>query len=210
MEIIETINTRAKIAAEALHLFFQNGIKSISVDDIASHLSMSKKTIYKWYVNKDEIVYEAVDGYIQEIEQECDAIVGNSKNAIDELFIVMGMTRKIFAGIHPAIFHDLQKYHASSWKRWQAHKEGFMLERIKANIRRGIAEGLFREGLDVEVVAKLRAVQIELPFNRLLFPPHQYEIQHVQLVNLEHYMLGLATLKGHKLINEYRHITEKE
>lgn len=210
MDTIENTEVKSKIAVEALHLFFHNGIKSVSVDDIARHLSISKKTIYKWYENKDDLVYAAVEGYIQGIQKECEVFTDQASNAIDELFIIMGMMRKVFSNIHPAIFYDLQKYHAKSWKRWQEHKDGFILTHIKQNLSRGIREGLFRSDLDIEVMAQLRQVQIELPFNRLVFPPHQYNLQRVQLACLEHFMLGIATLKGHKLINEYKHITEEE
>lgn len=210
METIENLDTKERIAREALHLFFHNGIKSVSVDDIARHLSISKKTIYKWYGNKDEVVLAAVSGYIQGIQQECEVFTMKAENAIDELFQIMVMLRKIFSNIHPIIFYDLQKFHASSWKQWQDHKNGYMLANIKSNLSRGVKEGLFRADLDIEVIARLRLAQIELPFNRLVFPPHEFELQRVQVASLEHFMLGIATLKGHKLINDYKHITEEE
>ncbi len=210
MEIIEKADTKEKIAKEALHLFFHNGIKSVSVDDIARHLSMSKKTIYKWYENKDEVVLAAVSGYIGEIQHECEEFTVKAENAIDELFRIMTMMRKIFSAIHPIIFYDLQKFHASSWKKWQDHKNGFMLTHIKQNLIRGVQEGLFRADLDIEVMSRLRLAQVELPFNQLIFPRHEFELQRVQIASLEHFMLGIATLKGHKLINSYKHITEEE
>ena len=210
METTEKADIREKIVAEAFDLFCQNGIKSVSMDDIARHLSMSKKTIYKWFSNKDEVVYSAVRSYLNTVQCDCEAILGSSGNAIEELFNIMGTTRKIFSSMHPSIFHDLQKYHAGAWKLWQDHKNHYIFGKVKQNLERGIAEGLFREDLDTEVIARLRLVQIELPFNQHLFPRHQFELAHVQMATLEHYMLGIATLKGHKLINKYKHVTEEE
>ncbi|MDX5419386.1 MAG: TetR/AcrR family transcriptional regulator [Hymenobacteraceae bacterium] len=210
MEATEQVTVKEKIAKEAFGLFCQRGIKSVSVDDIAQHLSMSKKTIYKWYENKDEIVCFAVSGYLKAVECSCECILSESANAIEELFNIMGTTREIFSKIHPSIFHDLQKYHANAWKLWQDHKNEYIFGKVKQNLERGISEGLFRKDLDVEVIARIRLVQIELPFDERLFPRHQFELMRVQLAGLEHYMLGIATLKGHKLINEYKHITEEE
>ncbi|MHC2990700.1 TetR family transcriptional regulator [Pontibacter sp. HJ8] len=210
METTVRTDIKEKIVAEAFELFCRNGVKSVSMDDIAQHLSMSKKTIYKWFSNKDEVVYSAVSGYLKSIECDCEGILCSSGNAIEELFNIMGTTRKIFSSIHPSIFHDLQKYHAGAWKLWQDHKNHYIFGKVKQNLERGIAEGLFREDLDVEVIARLRLVQIELPFNQHLFPRHQFELIRVQMATLEHYMLGIATLKGHKLINEYKQVTEEE
>jgi AcrR family transcriptional regulator len=210
METEEKIEVKDKIATAAFELFCRKGVKSVSMDDIALHLSMSKKTIYKWFENKDQVVYASVLNYLTSIEQEGMCHASEAGNAIAELFNVMEMTRRIFGSIHPSIFHDLQKYHPASWKLWQNHKYKYILGQIKLNLHRGISEGLFRQDLDVEIISRLRLAQIEMPFDTLLFPGHQFEIKRVQMANLEVYMLGIATLKGHKLINEYKHITEEE
>lgn len=210
MEATVRTDIKEKIVAEAFELFCRNGVKGVSMDDIAQHLSISKKTIYKWFSNKDEMVYSAVSAYLTTIEKDCEGCVANAGNAIEELFNVMGTTRRIFSSIHPSIFHDLQKYHASSWKLWQDHKKQYILSKIRQNLKRGIAEGLFRKDLDVEVIAKLRFTQIELPFDERFFPRHEFDAAQVQLAVLEHFMLGIATLKGHKLINEYKQVTEEE
>ncbi|MFD3001329.1 TetR/AcrR family transcriptional regulator [Pontibacter toksunensis] len=210
METAENIDIRSKILEAAFGMFCQRGIKSVSMDDIAQHLAMSKKTLYKWFKNKDQVVYEALANYLQFVEKVCQSDVERAGNAIEELFHAMEMTKKIFTSIHPSIFHDLQKYHRDSWALWKQHKTGYILELIKQNMYRGMKEGLFRQDLDVETIARLRLVMIEMPFDAELFPPYEFNIAKVQKDSLEHYMLGIATLKGHKLINEYKHIIEEE
>lgn len=206
----QLLSVKERISTEAFKLFCQRGIKSVSMDDIAQHLSMSKKTIYKWFANKDEVVHFATDQYLGTVKADCKHCQLDAANAIEELLAIMETTRRVFAGIHPAIFHDLQKYHASAWKLWLEFKSHYLLGQIKENLLRGISEGLFRQELDVEVVARLRLAQVEVPFDERLFPRHQFEILPVQLVSLECFMLGIATLKGHKMINDYKQITEEE
>ena len=210
MKVLENPEIRNRISEAAFSLFCLKGVKSVSMDDIAQHLSMSKKTIYKWYSNKDEIIYASTRNYLQVVESDYEGCLATAKNAVEELFHVMGMTRRILSGMHPSVFYDLQKYHASSWKLWQDHKNKYMLGKIKQNLLRGIEEGLFRKDLEVEVIARLRLAQIEVIFDNRVFPPHEFNLQQVQLAALEHFMLGIATLKGHKLINAHKHVKEED
>lgn len=201
---------KERIVRAAQELFMRNGIKSVSMDDIAAHLSMSKKTLYKWFENKDQIVHAAILQHLDQTQGDCNTLVGQSDSAVAELVKMMSWMKSQFADIHPSIFHDLQKYHPVAWQLWLEHKNKYILDQIVDNLRRGMTEGLYRADLDVDVLARLRLAEIELAFNPLVFPPRQFDPQRVALVALEHFMLGVATLKGHKLINKYRHVTEEE
>jgi AcrR family transcriptional regulator len=199
-----------RILQSAQTLFMRNGIKSVSMDDIATHLAMSKKTLYKWFENKDQIVHAAIVEHLRHEEVDCAGMAASAANALEELFQMMEWSKQLMANIHPSIFYDLQKYHPQAWQVWVTHKNQFILEKITDNLRRGIAEGLYRADLDVDVLARLRLAQIELAFNADLYPPRHFDPKRVQLVCLEHFMLGSATLRGHKLINKYRQVTEEE
>jgi len=199
-----------RILNHAQSLFMRNGIKSVSMDDIAADMAMSKKTLYKWFENKDQIVEAAMTRHLDTTQNDCAVMIQAATSAIDELFRMMEWTKNEFSNVHPSIFYDLQKFHASTWRLWQAHKNEFILSQITQNLRRGIAEGLFRADLDVDVIARLRLAQIEMLFNQDLYPPRQFQTERVSQELLMHFMLGVATLKGHKLINEYRHVIEEE
>lgn len=199
-----------RILQSAKTLFMRNGIKSVSMDDIAAHLAMSKKTLYKWFENKDQIVHAVMVHFLAHEEDDCCHMAAKSANALEELFQMMEWSKQLLANIHPSIFYDLQKYHPQAWQVWVDHKNQFILKNIIDNLHRGIAEGLYRADLDIEVLSRLRLTQVELVFNMDLYPPRQFDPGRVQQVCLEHFMLGTATLRGHKLINEYRQVTEEE
>ncbi len=199
-----------RILNHAQRLFMRNGIKSVSMDDIAADMGMSKKTLYKWFENKDQIVLGTMTRHLNTAEGQCSMVAGNAANAVEEMLNVSQWADEQFSGIHPSIFHDLKKYHPAAWDLFGAHKNTFILEQIIKNLRRGMAEGLFRPDLDVEVLARLSLAQIELAFDPVLYPPAQFAPVRVNRVFDEHFLLGVATLKGHKLINEFRHITEEE
>jgi AcrR family transcriptional regulator len=207
---LNSLEVKEKILQEAFRLFCRRGIKSVSMDDIALQLGMSKKTLYRWFENKDELVQAVIKIHLQAIEEGCCQLASCSANAVEELIKIRIMHKKLFAELPPSIFSDLQKYYPAAWQIFNEHKSEFILGKVKDNMQRGIAEGYFREDLEVEVMARLRLAQIELVFNPDIFPPDQFNVGEVQLACLEHFMLGIATLKGHKLINKYKQVAEEE
>ena len=201
---------KTRILHHATALFMRNGIKSVSMDDIAAGLAMSKKTLYKWFANKDEMVGAVMAQHLDRVQGECTNAGRHAANAVEEMLNISRWAEEQFGQIHPSIFFDLRKYHPTAWALFGAHKNTFILDQITQNLRRGMAEGLFRPDLDVEVLARLSLAQIELAFDPELYPPGQFAPVRVNRVFDEHFMLGVATLKGHKLINRLRHVTEAE
>jgi AcrR family transcriptional regulator len=204
------MEVKDNISKEAFQLFCRRGIKSVSMDDIAAHLSISKKTIYKWYQNKDQVVAAALRMYLYDMNTDCCQISCGARNAMEELFAVMQMIRQKMAGVHPAVFYDLQKYHPEAYKIWTAFKNEVLLQQILTNLRKGVEEGFYRGDFDLEIMARLRLLQVEHAFNPEFFPPGTFNLQQVQVTILEHFMLGIATLKGHRMINDYKQVTEED
>lgn len=201
---------KEKILLTAFKLFMRNGIKSVSMDDIALNMGVSKKTLYKWFENKDQMVLAMIQEQITGMEGDCCSFATSAGNAIEELYSIMDMVRQKMAGMHPSVFYDLQKYHQAAWQVWNNHKNKFILAQIYDNIKRGMAEGLYRQDMDIDIVARLRLAQIDDVFNPELFPPDKFDLHKVQIATLEHFMMGIASLKGHKLINKYKEVIEKE
>ena len=204
------METKDRILLRASALFLRNGIKSVSMDDIAANLGMSKKTLYKTFTNKDEIVQAVMTNHLSQAQSECACYASKAGDAVREMLDISAWADEQFANVHPSIFYDLKKYHPAAWALFSTHKSSFILDQITRNLRRGIAEGLFRADLDVEVLARLNLAQIELAFDPDLYPPAQFAPNRVNRVFDEHFLLGVATLKGHRLFNKYQHITEEE
>lgn len=179
------------------------------MDDIATHLAMSKKTLYKWFSNKDEIVQAAIQKHLSD-ESECGHAHPQADNALEEMFQLMQWHRQFLGELHPSIFYDLQKYHPQAWAMFEEHKNTFLLRKVVENLQRGMDEGVYRSDLDVAVLSRLRLAEIELCFNPDIFPHRKFELLQLHTVCLEHFLLGVASLKGHKLINQYRQVTEAE
>ena len=201
---------KERIMKGAMELFFQYGIKSVTMDDIAKHLGMSKKTIYQFFTDKDEIVLMLSKRMQDENCRQFEAIASTAKDAIDEILQTMKHMVAMFTRMNANIFYDLQKYHPKSWDQFREFKEKVMMELVITNIEKGKKQGLYRPDLDPSVVAKLRIEEVEMGMNPLIFPPDKFNLTQVEVALLDHWMHGICTIKGHKLINKYRQVVEDE
>jgi AcrR family transcriptional regulator len=198
------MDIKERIQAKADELFMQYGIRSISMDDIAAGLAMSKKTLYQFFADKDELVDAVVDKEIKKGQCDCVACRQQSKDAVDEIFITMEFIAEQFRNMNPMVLYDLEKFHVASFQKFLKHKNEFLLEVIRKNLERGIKEELFRPEINVDVMSKFRLESMMIAFNMLVFPPRKYNLVDVTQEIIEHYLYGLATLKGHKLILKYK------
>jgi hypothetical protein len=199
-----------RILAAAGELFYRHGIKSITMDDIATNLGISKKTIYQHYNDKDSIVKALTELELTERMNEMDSMRKAAVNAIDEIFKVMTCISGSFSKITASLFYDMQKYHPESWNKFHQFKENQMQQFIEENLKNGIKQTLYRKDINIKIMAKFRIEQTAMVFNPLIFPPEKYSIKDVQVILLDHFVHGISTLKGHRLINKYKQVTEEE
>jgi TetR/AcrR family transcriptional regulator, cholesterol catabolism regulator len=204
------METRQRILNAAEELFFRYGIKSVTMDDIAKHLYMSKKTIYQLFRDKDEVVHTL---FAQELEKdrcEFQEISDKSANVVEEIFSYMKKMHEIFGSINPNIFYDLRKYHPKTWSLFHDFRNSFVLQSVVDSLDRGKRDGFVRQDVNSQMLALLRVEEIEMGFNPVVFPPDKFKIIDVHLGLAEHFLYGVCTLKGHKLINKYKQIVEEE
>lgn len=199
-----------RILKGAEELFAQYGIKNVTMDEIARHLGMSKKTIYLHYTDKNKLVDEVVKHMIFDHDIECKSIESKSQNAIDEIFQVMNYMNAFFTQVNPNLFFDMQRYHPEAWLHFIRFKESVVLEQVIQNMEKGIKEGLYRKDYSIKILARLRVEEIELVMNPKFYPPTKYNLQEVQAQLLDHFLHGICTLKGHKLLNKYKQLHEEE
>jgi AcrR family transcriptional regulator len=199
------MEVKERILKAAEELFMQYGFRSISMDDIARHICVSKKTIYQFFQDKDEIVNITVRRHFDKEREVCHHMIfNNAENAVDELMLVSKFVKANAMNINPAVIFDLQKYHPTAWQILKEFKQEFILQQILRNMRQGVEEGLYREDIDIEVLARLRLEEVQLGFDSSLFPPAQFDLYNTQMQLLEHFIRGIVTEKGLALFNQYR------
>jgi AcrR family transcriptional regulator len=200
---------KERILLKAEELFMQYGIRSVSMDDIANNLGMSKKTLYQYFADKDELVEGVVDGHINKVEGDCINCRTNATDAIHEIFLTMEHIMEELNNMNPMLLYDLEKFHFKAYQRFKNYKDKFLLQIIRNNIEWGIKDELYRPELNIYVLSKYRIESIMIPFNVAVFPPGKYNLAKTSEVMIENFTYGLATIKGHKLIQKYNEQRQK-
>jgi len=197
MEIPERIRQKAH------DLIMQYGIRSVSMDDIATALGMSKKTIYQYYADKDELVDAVIEDKLEENKTFCKAQRTSANDPVHEAYLAIEMLQEMLQNMNPAVLYDMEKFHPRSFQKFQQFKYNFLYEVLTDNIERGIAAGIYREDINVDIVVKARLENMLLAFNQQLFPKSKYRMVDVEIELTELFLFGLASPKGHKLISKY-------
>jgi len=201
---MEDLETRERILQQAESLFMKFGVRSVSMDDIARHLGISKKTLYHHFTDKDDMVLQVLMDHLRRNEQEFEAMREGAANAIDELARISVSMRKSMEELNPSLMFDLQKYHPKAWNCWIDYKNRYVRDSVTRNLRQGIAEGYYRTTLDPEIMSIMRMEMVQLGFDENLFPRNRFSIADVQIKVFEHFIYGLLTEKGRVLYEEYK------
>ncbi|SEN93205.1 DNA-binding transcriptional regulator, AcrR family [Mucilaginibacter gossypiicola] len=190
-----------RILSGCEQLFLESGIKSITMDDIARHLGISKKTIYQHFRDKNELVTTLVKQRLADDEAMLCAIISDTGNVMDEMVELTRCTGEIFSRVNPAVLFDLQKYHHEGWGLYLQFKTGFLVNIIEKLLRKGIEQGYIRPEIDARIIAIMRVNQIELGFNASIYPHAEFNLWDVQLQLLNHFNYGVCSIKGITVLN---------
>ncbi|MCJ0742207.1 TetR/AcrR family transcriptional regulator [Pedobacter montanisoli] len=204
------MDIKAHIIKEADGLFCQFGFKSVTMDDIAKHLGISKKTIYQHFKDKDELVNTLMTEKIANHKCEIQYQINNSANAVEEVLFTLQNVDSMLSTMNQKLFYDLQKYHTKAWLIFKEFKQHHISEAVYSNLQRGIHEGLYREELNIDIIAQLRLDQIDI-----IFGPHErytknrYNLANVIIEITKHFLHGICNEKGLALIKKYEKTTNK-
>lgn len=201
---------KERILEKADELFNRYGIRSVSMDDIAAQLGMSKKTLYQYYADKDELVTGVFTAIMEHNKNGCLESRKMSENALHEVFLSFDRVQEMFANMNPAVLYDMEKYHPGCFKKFKEFLNGFMYQMIKSNIEKGVEEGIYREDIDIDILTRYRIHSIMMSFNPEMFPNNRTHLLHIEQQLLEVFLNGIATAKGQKLIQKYKNQRTKK
>jgi AcrR family transcriptional regulator len=206
---MEELDSKEKILKGAEDLFMRYGVRSVSMDDIARHLAVSKKTLYQHFADKDDLVMMVSKAILERHTVEFESIRVSTENPVEELAKISLCMKKNMEGLNPALLFDLQKYHAKAWNLWLDFKNKYIRESVIVNLKKGMADGYIRTDIDSEVMAALRIEQVQLAFNQDVFPRERFNLAEVQVQIFDHFVFGLVTEKGRKLYLKYKELNQQ-
>ncbi|MBP6128667.1 TetR/AcrR family transcriptional regulator [Flavobacterium sp.] len=182
-----------KIVNKAKDMFLKLGFKSITMDDIACDMCISKKTIYKYFSNKELLIEESTQMVYKEVRETIDNIVSKNFNAIEENFEIRRMFKEMFKYSETSPVYQLKKYYPEVYQKVVGYQIEICEGCFRDNILKGISEGLYREQIDVENYVKFYYTLIfSISENTAL----EKEANNLEHKALEYHIRAMATLAG--------------
>ncbi|MCB0705440.1 MAG: TetR/AcrR family transcriptional regulator [Saprospiraceae bacterium] len=198
------MDTKQKILSSAAELFMRYGIKSVSMDDIARELGISKKTLYQVVDNKAELIDEVIAQYLEGEECSIETIRKSATDSIEEMLLISAHVTQVMRQLRPATIYDLQKYHKSAWMRIEGHHQEHVYKVVSDNILAGIQQGLYREEVDADIIARLYVSKSFVLVDEKIFPLKDFHRDKLLLEFIYYHIHGIASAKGLEVLQKYK------
>ncbi len=193
---------RDKILHTATDLFLNLGFKSVTMDDLANEMGISKKTIYSHFENKTKLVEEATTQLFWEISDGIDEIVALKKNPIEELYEIKKFVMSKLKDEKASPQYQLRKYYPRLFDTLRKKEFEVMQDCVVDNIKRGMDIGIYRENLNIQFVARIYFMGVLSLGDHDLFPSTMFTKVDLEDYYLEYHLRGIVTPEGRKILNK--------
>ena len=194
---------REKIIQKAAEMFITLGFKSVTMDDIANEMGISKKTIYTHFKNKTDLVKESTLSLFEVITHGIDCICEQDNNPIEELYEIKKFVMMQLKNEKSSPQYQLQKYYPEISNTLKSMHFETMQECTVRNLKKGIDHGLYRNNLDIEFVSRIYFIGVSGTKDEMLFPPDIFPKALLMEEFLEYHLRGIITKKGQLTLNKF-------
>jgi AcrR family transcriptional regulator len=184
-------------------MFLDLGFKSVTMDDLAKELAISKKTIYSFFDNKTALVECCTLQLCKTISANIKELATKNLHPIDELFEVRQIVRRFLKNEQSSPQYQLQKYFPSLFKKLKDEQLMMMREFLMRNLSKGIEIGVYREDLNPEMVFRLYFYTYFSLRDPQLYPEKIFNAQELIFEHINYHIRGIATPKGADYLNNY-------
>ncbi|AOR28512.1 transcriptional regulator, TetR family [Formosa sp. Hel1_33_131] len=194
---------KEKIISKSEELFFSLGFKSVTMDDIANAMGISKKTIYAHFSNKTELVEVVTFSVLDHISEGIDRINAASINPIEELYDIKMFVINYLKSVKVSPQHQLKKYYPQIYERLQIKQFEKMHSSFENSLKMGMNTGLFRPDIDVNFISRLYFNGVTAIRDISVFPESDFDKNYLFESYLEYHLRAITTLKGLNLLNNF-------
>jgi len=176
--------------------FRRNGVRAVSMDDLAQALGVSKKTLYKYCRDKADLVLQVFDRMCTRQDAQICALSESGENAIDGVISTMEYVQGELRDMHPSMLFDLQKYYPAAMQRLEQHKQENMEGYLLRNIERGQQEGFYRKDFDAKLISRLHMAMVQTMTNPATIEEFGRPLSELQQELHAYHLRGIATEEG--------------
>jgi AcrR family transcriptional regulator len=197
------MEVRERILQAAARLFMELGVRSVSMDDVAKDLSISKKTIYKHYQDKNQLVFDTISMHIAEMETNTTLIMSEEDNPVLQIAKIADFVLQMNKNVHPSVLFDLQKFYPESYSHLIEHRNRYALQSVNQNLKKGIEQGLFRNDMNRQRVARIYICLIFSMFQNTLFEGEENrDFRDEYIETIKYHLHAVTTEKGKSTFSE--------
>jgi len=196
-----------RIEQKARDLFMRYGFKAITMDEIASNLGTSKKTIYQFYSDKKELVNIIVENLLKVLQDDI-LLLQNSFNPVSEVLHNLESVETLLNTMNPHFLFEMEKCFPLAYKKFLVYKHNFLFNAIKDNLEKGIEQKVYRKEINIEILSHYRLESIFIAFEQNIFPASKYHLYKVMEEIALNFLYGIVTENGKELIEN--HIAKQE
>ena len=200
--MIATTDTALSIIQNATQLFLTRGFKSVTMDDLAAEMGISKKTIYVNFRNKSDLVKAVAEHLFEVISSGIDEIRTQNLNPIEELFVINDFVLVNLKNEGSSPQYQLQKYYPKIHENFSERQFTVAHECILENLKTGVKLGLFKKNINIEIISRIYFLIITGTKNQELFPNKEFPVHELIPTYLEYHIRGIATKKGRQILEE--------
>ena len=194
---------KEKIITKARELFLTLGFKSVTMDDIANEMGISKKTIYQHFSNKNKLVEEVTFNLFTVICDGIDKVCENSNNPIEELYDVKMLVMQHLNNEKASPQYQLKKYYPAIFEQLKYKQFDVMYESVKESLVKGKETKLFREDIDVDFISRMYFNGMVGIKDQTIFPKETFTMEYLIESYLEYHLRAIVTESGLKILNNF-------
>ena len=195
---------KESIVNHAIPLFLQFGFKSVTVDDLALEMSISKKTIYTHFPTKEQLVETSVMKHFDLVIDKILSICQHSKDPIIELYQIKKEVSKYLSNEKNSPIYQLQKYYNTIYQKLKQKEFNALGSMFSTSLNRGINTGLFRSGIDIDFVTRIFFNGIRGIQDVELYPIDQFKMEHLLINFSEYHLRAICTPEGIQKLDNYK------
>jgi len=196
------MKNKSSLFVSARDMFLKYGVKSVSMDDIAGILGISKKTIYQAVSNKKELIQAVIETHVEEEHAAIKIITADAQNAVEEMVVIAQHVLKSMKAMNPSLTYDLKKFYPTTWNYVENHHFSHIEKVIQKNLERGKKEELYRSEIKEDILCKMYIGMAQLIVNGHIFSYKKYELSTLFENFIDYHLNGIMNENGKKLFNQ--------
>jgi len=195
------MDLRERIIENASALFFQRGVKSMTMSDIANELGISKRTLYEVFNDKEDLLENCISAHIAKADKAAQELAENSEDIIDTIMRIYARSLDEVRLINRSTMYDLKKYHSRLYKKIEQNQRE-SVSTLLPLLNKGVEQGLIRSDVNFEIILWLVKSQFKALMNDEYFPSDRYSLADFIPVIILNFMRGIATPAGVKKVDD--------